>query len=65
MDQDGPEPPAWFIVALAPGDHPEPSPVPSGRQYTFERAYDWFESCYRWLLYRRIDEQGGPRPSLP
>jgi len=41
--------------------------VTSGREYTFERAYDCFDSGYRWLLYRRstIDEQGGSRPSLP
>ena len=65
IDRNGPEPAAWFIVATAPGDHPEPSLVASG--YTFERAYDCFESCYRWLLYRRstIDDQGGSRPSLP
>ena len=67
VDRDGPEPPAWFIVALAPGDHREPGPVTSGREYTFERAYDCFDSGYRWLLYRRstIDERGGSRPSLP
>jgi len=63
VDRDGPEPPAWFIVALAPGDHREPGPVTSGREYTFERAYDCFDSCYRWLLYRRsaIDERGPSR----